>query len=356
MRKLACFIAVLAGCSDTAPEDDPLTADPVPVTGISILGAALEQDGRLRVDVSVLTESGVLRSEQEAENGLGFTTLLTCLAVHASDESQGNCTGTPNPTSLNSALVPSVRAETPNIAILVDQSGSTEGVVAADGCLEGTPGSFEPTKQPKLCESDKRGLRLLAALLLKESWPDASVWGFSEGSIIEASDDVLSLQGKANGRSNLWEAVAQIGGELPEGETRHVIAITDGPQNCTGCPSPAVPDGVHVSFIQLQSRQDLDPDPEMLAAADASGGHYKFLNFSKLPSNTDFRKEAVESWVARLAPALAGHYSFRIELPELAKVPASARGALEGSMRLGAHTATFTWGKSNWDDRLIFLR
>lgn len=356
MRKLTCLMVVLAACSDPALTDATVTADPVQVTGLSVLGAALEGDGRLRVDVSVLTASGVLHPEEQAENGLGFTTLLTCLAVHASDESQDTCTGTPNPTSLNSALVASARAQAPLIAILVDQSGSTEGVVAADGCIEGTPGGFEPTKQPKLCESDKRGLRLLAALLLQERWPGARVWGFSEGSITEASHDVLSLQGNANGRSNLWEAVAHAVGELGEGETRHVIAIVDGPQNCTDCPSPPVPDGVHVSFIQMQSRQDLDPDPEMLAAANASGGHYKFLNFSKLPSNTNLRKEAVESWVARLAPALAGHYSFRVELPELAKVPPSVRGALEGTLRLGSHTATFTWGQSNWDDRLIFLR
>ena len=68
------------------------------------------------------------------------------------------------------------------VAILVDQSGSTSGIVDPDSCLEGKAGSFDTGDSISACQSDQKSLRLAAAKnLINQLNADDSVIVFAFG-------------------------------------------------------------------------------------------------------------------------------------------------------------------------------
>jgi hypothetical protein len=160
------------------------------------------------------------------------------------------------------------------VAILIDQSGSTSGLVDPDSCLEGKAGSHDFGTNFSTCASDSNSLRLSAAKNLIQQMNGTDpviVFSFGENqtpnvgvvcdvpgvddetnpfllencystdksyAIGDAASGTLGavdkLQGKGGGRSNLWTAVDQVWDYMIEkGETaRHIVVITDGPDTC----------------------------------------------------------------------------------------------------------------------------
>lgn len=165
------------------------------------------------------------------------------------------------------------------VAILIDQSGSTSGIVDPNSCLEGKAGSFDTGDSISECQSDQKSLRLAAAKnLINQLNAEDSVIVFAFGedetpnvrvvcdypgvdeetnqflldncyssnksyaigappppnAIVTESGPIDALQGKGSSRSNLWTAIDEVWEYMlaKKQVAKHLVILTDGPDTC----------------------------------------------------------------------------------------------------------------------------
>jgi hypothetical protein len=226
-----------------------------------------------------------------------FSVTTSCLAEHTGSDVPSGCKGVkPSATVASSVglefvdhLLGQGRGVPVGVAILIDQSGSTsgmvEGTVPASGlralCIEGKADQVDPPSDNlSRCASDVGNHRIGAAkalltslntrdraIVFKFNEPDdvevvcsppgisAPTEAFKEavcftnhpsfvlgdiamgGITLSALDGPNGLRGMGSGRSNLWRAVDKAIDYMsaPERDVaaRHVIVITDGPDTCS---------------------------------------------------------------------------------------------------------------------------
>ena len=215
---------------------------------------------------------------------------ITCLEAHDGNETSAACDQDAAAFAdvlglhFTDHLAGAARRTPVGVAIVMDQSGSTVGLVdgavvdgaSSPGCIEGTPGAVELYSDLNTCASDLMGLRLTAAKdLIEELNPedpavvfafseahDPPVWVACEG--VDAADQAAKgehcysndrtltlggandaagatlpsaidqLSGQSGGRANLWASVGTAFAHMeqkPEA-ARHIVVIADGPDTC----------------------------------------------------------------------------------------------------------------------------
>jgi len=235
-----------------------------------------------------------------------------------------------------------------DIMILVDQSGSTSGLVdATAGNIEARTGDFEIPPNFGSLASDATNIRLTAARRLIRTLNSEDRFGvlaFGEDINLDvpcqdAQGDVAGdlelcfgarntdiwfgqtgldgLAGSGKGRSNLWVAVDRAydflkNRDLSADEKKrgmHIVVLTDGPDTCSqsenrgacqaACSNTSAQDvlskiesdfgdpnalKIHVHFIQFESRGYAGRDPRQIEVACYSGGQYQYLNSNQFSS------------------------------------------------------------------------
>ncbi len=276
-----------------------------------------------------------------------------------------------------------------NVLLLLDQSGSISGLVDADhGNIENRTGDFVVPSNFGELASDGSNVRLSAARRFIRTLNDEDRFGalaFSEKLGIqvpcsEAQGDLQadldacfgkrntdiwlstsgldSLIGRAEGRSNLWDAVAYSYDYLraldDTKRSNHIIVVTDGPDTCANSLSmgtcqfacsntshqdvlakieadladPNAP-RIHVHFIQFESLGYPGRDPRQVEVSCVSGGQYQYLNTNQFPSAqpTQFQ-EALETAIVNVRYMLMGHWELASAVPAYVNNAGTPPGSL----------------------------
>jgi hypothetical protein len=232
-----------------------------------------------------------------------------------------------------------------------------------------------------------------------------------------ALDGTGGLQGGGKGRSNLWSGVDKTFTYMTSPQinqrVKHIIVVTDGPDTCTDdstdfqfcydfelleegpkpqSPCPAAvnfattkasieaylqmkatsgqPNDLHVSFIHFQSKGYPNHDPRMMEIACMTGGHYKFLNFNKIASNSDERKKAIQDAAAGIRYAMGGYWAATFDTTPLTQdgntdafLVRGASHSFSGVLTMKANdmvpqdrTQEFGFGEANRDSRVTVVK
>ncbi len=391
LTRLSLLLLLYSGCDNTAR----LTIRAVHMDHLQVLDAKLTADGNIRIDFNIQSTSqfdGTDTDRQvrpddyiqlirivlgETFTDDSFEVELDCLDAQAADPTA--CGGVVVPTSEVVALdfhdrLDGVRGRPINVSILIDNSGSTTGMVQEGTCLEAKSGSVKMPSNLYDCASDRGGARLAAAFELEILLEHAGVvqhYAFDElnGVRIVPSSDVHKLLGRGVGRSNLWRAIATAHEDVREAAqpvlpaARHIVVFTDGPDTCTPevlveetcfggptdpveqepCPSNLTfealmavlavqPEAVHVSFVHFDGPGYRGVDPLMQRVAALTGGHYLFVDTSEsLPATLG---KALTEHVAVLRNALGGFWSLTLDVPAIELVDEGDSYGLEGMLSL----------------------
>jgi len=313
------------------------------------------------------------------ESADGLSVSLSC--EESVDASGSGCAGwTPDATQVGAAYVPpkgGVAAGPKHVVILIDQSGSTAGLVdATKGNAEGRTGGFEiPTDFGSLA-SDPTNLRLTAARrVLRSLGEDAKVCVLGFGETIDVQiarpdadlstcfgatsiepwlgvEAIDGYAGAGQGRSPLWRAVDvawnALAANAEEGASDHVLVIDDGPDTCTGeswsgcvtCGHTgpgfddvmariATEDVAPVDFVQFSAPGYPDRDSRQLQVACATGGQYLFMRGQEEGGvGAVTFQERLERGVISLLASWDGVW--RVELALGQDPPGTARGVMNG--------------------------
>jgi hypothetical protein len=261
-----------------------------------------------------------------------------------------------------------------NIMLIVDQSGSTQGLVDKDTLREGDPqvvGANIPTNFGQIA-SDQANLRHTAVksfirTLNKED--RVGVLAFGEGlpgnhlTVPCASDQKLgnvdddlelcfgrnhalwtdeggisSLGGGKNGRANLWQAVERAYQFLVERadlvRTNHIIIVTDGPDTCT----------FSADFTECQSPCSTTDYDDVIAQVQAN-----LTNPNGVPIHVHFVQFESKGYAGRdtrqieLACLTEGHYQY-INTNDLSDSQTDARlQPMEQAMANVRHSLMGVW-------------
>lgn len=170
-------------------------------------------------------------------------------------------------------------------------------------------------------------------------------------------------QGGQAGRANLWHAVDKAYDFLLNRNDlkrpNHIIVLTDGPDTCTysesfgdcqdlcgvittsddvlnrisGDAGQANVPQIHVSFVQFESKGYRGPDPRQMEASCLSGGHYRFVNSTSLPTinSTTFR-QALRDAAMRARYALSGFWQLGVSVPAFKSDSAPPSGTPRGAV------------------------
>ena len=413
----AVVVVLASGCSSGG--DEPTSQRELTWRGLHVLGAhpvARQPDGTwapacsgeaqaVRVELSLLgsldsDEVRSLKPDEATALGIdGATVAIGC--VETDDAPAPDCDEPPR--TVRNELrfeAPLAAGDGIGVVLLVDQSGSTNGLVDGheiDGepaCRETTPATVVPPTDLNFCASDPHDDRIsaatrfvgeldaevkLAVMAFNEDVGTSVVcdvphdpsaasaeecYGRNRGLVTspEGTSALDRLRREGRGRSNLWQAVLEARAflETVEQASRHVIVLVDGPDTCTPerpiserCfPGPEdsaaaacggatftelrervqqEPAPVRVSFVHFPGPGYTGPDPRMQQIACLTGGHYRFVDLSRLPRPGTARSSALGDALADVAGGLAGHWS--VVGPELTLPPGTAVRA-SGELRL----------------------
>lgn len=335
-------------------------------------GDPVDRDLQIRPGEDAIGKSTVQLGKTISEDNFDLT--LTCLEPHSGSELPGSCDGNSNPASakVDNALefldmIPGNKRGTPvGVAILIDQTGSTNGTVDGteiDGnfgptCLEAKQGAVEQPSKLDLCASDDKNLRITATKdliglmndhdrnIVFQFSEDAGVsivceipgienpdeqtkalncyqsdrrFALGDGDALDSAVD--ALQGRGSGRSNLWSGVSKAFEFMkPQPEAaKHIVVIADGPDTCN--PSSAE----FQSCFQFEdSGIKYDPEPQEAcpgatsynAARDAITAHLASLGSATNNLHVSFIHFQAKGYPAadprmqEIACMTGGHYVF----------------------------------------------
>jgi hypothetical protein len=317
---------------------------------------------------------------------------------NVSSNPQGNCVAPTTPLAdVRYAANTASRDVAHNVLLLIDQSGSTAGLVN-DGTFKEnrTQDITLPTNFGE-ASSDRNDERLAVARKLLEDLNPNDQFGalaFGEGDsssatiqvpcsgtqptletcfginrdIWRASDAIPALGSREGGRAPLWEAVQKaydfLKNRRDQTRSNHIIVLTDGPDTCapgenlgscqTACSSVGydafrerfeadlsdpnrVPIRIH--FIQFESRGYPGRDARQVEMSCLTGGHYQYVNSNGLPREQQNQLNlALQTAMNNIRFSLQGHWQLTSDFPGLSAGAAS--GVVPGS--LNALGGTFT--------------
>lgn len=263
------------------------------------------------------------------------------------------------------------RADGHNVLLLIDQSGSTAGLVNDGIFTEDSPSRIQFPQNFGDYASDRNDERLAVATKLLQDLNPGDRFGAiafgegdgtsatltvpceaAQGSVLQGlgscfgvnrdiwrgSRGIPALGSREGGRANLWEAVDTaynfLKGLRDTTRANHIIVVTDGPDTCAvgeglgGCQSGcstfkydairdmleadlndpnAIPIRIH--FVQFESIGYRGRDPRQVEAACLSGGHYQFLNSHSFPRDQQNQLNiAMQTAMNNLRFSLMGHW------------------------------------------------
>jgi hypothetical protein len=284
-----------------------------------------------------------------------------------------------------------------NVLLLIDNSGSTAGLVNEGTFKEGKPGDVVFPLNFGNVASDRNDERLAVARKLLEDLNPTDNFGaiaFGEGdgtsatlqfpcnapvpsldacfginrSVWSGAGGIPTLGSKEGGRSNLWQAVRTAYDFLKtrrdQTRSNHIIVVTDGPDTCapgenlgscqTACSTVGYDDfreafeadlndpnrvPIRIHFIQFESVGYPGRDPRQVEMSCLSGGHYQHINSNGLPSDQASQLNlAMQTAMNNVRFSLQGHWQVASEFP--AYPIDSQNGVPPGS--LYALSGTFT--------------
>ena len=317
---------------------------------------------------------------------------------NVSSNPQGSCSSPTAPLAdIRYAANTASRDIAHNVLLLIDQSGSTAGIVEKDSFKEGKPGEVIFPDNFGEASSDRNDERLAVARKLLEDLNPNDNFGalaFGEGDgqsttvtvpcndtqpsldkcfginrdLWRAGNAIPALGSAEGGRAPLWQAVSTAYDFLKtrrdQTRSNHIIVVTDGPDTCapgenlgacqTACSSIGfdtfrqrfeadlsdpnrVPIRIH--FIQFESRGYPGRDPRQVEMSCLSGGHYQHVNSNGLPRDQQNQLNlALQTAMNNLRFSLQGHWQLTSDFPGLASGASS--GVAPGS--LTALGGTFT--------------
>lgn len=316
----------------------------------------------------------------EASSADGLSVTLSC--EESVDASGTGCAGwTPDASRAGAAYVPPKGGEAAgpkHVVILIDQSGSTSGLVdASNGNREAQTGDFDIPSSFGSLASDPNNLRLAAARRVLRSVGDATkvcVLAFGEDIDVQIArpdaelatcfgatsidawlgvEGIDNFAGSGQGRSPLWRAVDVawdvLAANAEAGASDHVLVLDDGPDTCTGESfSGCAPCGhagpgftdvtarigsedvAPVDFIQFAAPGYPDRDARQMQVACATGGQYLFMRGQDDPMGVqaaDFM-ERLERGVIDVIASWDGVWRVALELGQ--DPPDTARGVMNG--------------------------
>ncbi len=335
---------------------------------------------------------------------------LDCIEPYPDDDLQAGkrCQGRESPASDILSLVfeaiATKRGEPVAVALLIDQSGSMNGLVDEAGNQEDEFGLLTPAAERAQISSDFLGDRIEQARHFIRALNDQDkliVYTFNgndgvnvpctleaEGEQTLAqrcfadssnrgiyTDRFAGLAGLAKGRTNLWEAVAEawrfLKDEAPDITAKHIVVIDDGPDTCSA-PSEVYRSGrpvcsaigfgqvretvlndwdrhkIRISFVQFQAPGYMEHDARQWEIACLTEGQYLFINSAHLDLTPSGLSNALGEAMLKLRYALGGVWKLHASIPALATdapfssggVPMGAVYALEGHLRLGKSVFT----------------
>lgn len=310
------------------------------------------------------------------------------------------CQGVTSPTTdierVSFQAIAEERLEPISVALLIDQSGSMNGLVnpAPGDSQEDQSGLFVPPADFSTFASDFSDFRFAEASGFIKALNDDDklvVYTFNESDgvnvacTLEAPDEVSraeacfgtrrdiflnqfsSLQGKARGRTPLWEAVDTAWEFLKSRATgpRHIVVIGDGPDTCvatdnewyrsdrSACASVGFNDfkakvaaeratfDINVSFVQFQAPAYREQDPRQWEIACETGGQYLFINSEDLSKSQGALQLELRKALFELRYTLAGSWRMLVDLPVLGAddplpngMPPGSMYGMQGSLRL----------------------
>ncbi len=283
------------------------------------------------------------------------------------------------------------------VIILVDMSGSTFGVVESGTLAERTQPKEVPANFATVA-SDFRGERFsvvrevldtfdpgdrVGVLMFAERLDGGTLVPCTAGSLATCfGDDTVQWladgtfdQGSADtgGRANIWQAVATahdfLAGVSEPRQSRHILVISDGPDTCQGGADPdcssvgsaevlakveaAAAPPIAIHFAQFEAPGYLGRDPQQLAVACASGGHYRYINSEALSKTSNHLAESLSDAALHIRYAFRGTLHTVVELSSLLPEPApTGLALLTGTLRLDgddwgwAESRSSAFGKS----------
>lgn len=355
-----------------------------------LVDAVLVGKGRWPLDVGGIAASRVVGFEP-APSALGATLGLELTCFEGTGDDAATCAGgAPTATVAPAAYVPGAPPGKRHIVVIIDQSGSTLGLVdAARGFREAPVGTFAVPGEFAELASDRAGIRVaMAGYVARRLAPtdELCVIGAAEAGLIVpntegagiATDEILAgcldggdhdrwllaagvgqLASGGGGRAPLWSAVDAAWDVLlahaAPGVTDQILVIDDGPDTCSGeeltsceptCVGAVGVDRIlsrleaageakpRIDFIQLQAIGYPSRDPRQLAVACQSGGQYLFLDHPPGVS-----EGAIATLLAQLNDGVAavtaswdGVWRFGIELPEVGNGAALPGGTPPGAL------------------------
>jgi len=293
------------------------------------------------------------------------------------------------------------RAAGHNVLLLIDQSGSTAGLVNDGTFLEDTPSRVLFPQNFGEIASDRTDERIAAATKFIDSLNKGDRFGaiaFGEGdgtsatltvpcdgaqggvqqgldtcfgvnrSIWTTAAAIPRLGSREGGRANLWEAVdtaySFIKNLNDTKRANHIVVLTDGPDTCArgetlgGCQTSCstvnyeavrtrleadlnVPNAipVRIHFVQFESKGYPGRDARQVEAACLTGGHYQYLNSNKFPRDQQNQlSSAMTVAMNNVRYSLMGHWQVAARVSGY--VDSGPSGSLPGF--LYALSGTFT--------------
>jgi len=273
--------------------------------------------------------------------------------------------------------VPGAAAPRRQLVLILDQSGSTSGLVDPASLRERRTGDFSPAANFGELASDSTGARHLAARRLLRSLPadvDVCVLGVGErydagftvpsplaqdlsgtGALTACFDGgdharwlgaqgLDALVGTGEGRFPLWTAVDKAWDLLAaQGATRdtgHILVLNDGPDTCLGeertaCEAACIDGAVgveavlgrleaegaaapRIDFVQFNAPGYVERDPRQLAVACASGGQHLYADqgaFELDAASRQSLQEKLEEAVRAVVASWDGTWRFEVTAP-----------------------------------------
>ncbi len=283
------------------------------------------------------------------------------------------------------------RDKSHNVMILIDQSGSNNGLVQdvtykEQRSITTFPENFRDVASDRdnvrtsvarrllrtlnssdqpgvLAFGEQNGLVVPCALAVQDVQADLQAcFGARNRGIWDDQEKGLdSLPGKIGGRSNMWLAVKTAYDFLKAKNDRqrsnHIVVLTDGPDTCAGenrttCETPCStadfatlsdqiesdhndPNApkIHVHFIQFEALGYPGRDARQVELSCVSGGHYQFINsnqFSRV--QTQPFQDALDRAVTNVRYALMGHWELSSSVPVYASNAGGGAGVPAGNL------------------------
>ncbi len=290
------------------------------------------------------------------------------------------------------------RGEAVAVALLIDQSGSMNGLVDQDDKQEDELDLITPAPNREPFSSDSSSERIAQAVrFIRTLNADDKLVvytfngkeGVDVACTLQAEDErqraelcfgtrrdiftdkLDTIGGFAKGRTNLWQAVNEawdfLKDEAPS-MAKHIVVVSDGPDTCSPsevyrrsipvrpvCASTGFDDvkqlvhnewdrhKIRISFVQFQAPGYRDHDARQWEIACMSEGQYLFINSAQLPTAKADLGSALSEAVLKLRYALSGVWKGYVSLPAYSTdapfasggVPVGKVYALQGSLRLG---------------------